>query len=331
MSEEIQALPAPTSEQMPSIPPVSEQAPALPPVFEETPVLSIDDSRTVQTDADEAKDDLLDLMESKQSRRILTGTIHGIEHAERSSVPIAVITHGSFKVIIPVQEAITPPEDYHGYPPDRVHEYMLSKRLGAEVNFIVKGIDVKGKLAVASMLEAMQRVRRHYYFAQDRDGLDLLRVDRRAEARVVSVIRSGIFVELFGLEVFVPMSELSYQRILDARDEFQPGQRVLVRILELDKSDPANIKAKLSVKQAKENPTRKAFERFDIGNVYIGTVTMIRTNGIYVSMDGGMDCLCKLSAMARPSRGTRVTVRILGKDEKRYSIWGTIIHIAGKI
>lgn len=62
-----------------------------------------------------------------------------------------------------------------------------------------------------------------------------------AEARVVSTIRAGIFVDLFGVETYIPLSELSYQRMLDASHVYQPGQRVLVKILELDRSDPVII------------------------------------------------------------------------------------------
>ena len=57
-------------------------------------------------------------------------------------------------------------------------------------------------VAVGSRLEAMSAKRRAYYFGTDRDGNNLLYEGICAEARVVSVIRAGIFVDLFGLEVW---------------------------------------------------------------------------------------------------------------------------------
>ena len=42
---------------------------------------SIDDRPTVETEADKAKNDLLDLIESQRSGRILTGTIQGVEQS----------------------------------------------------------------------------------------------------------------------------------------------------------------------------------------------------------------------------------------------------------
>lgn len=38
----------------------------------------------------------------------------------------------------------------------------------------------------------------------------------------MSVIRAGIFVDLFGLETYIPLRELSYQRMLDASAVYQP-------------------------------------------------------------------------------------------------------------
>ena len=178
-----------------------------------SPVVSIDERPSVETEADKARNDLLDLVESLKTKRILTGTIQGIERpADHPSRSLAVIYHGDIKVIIPAEEAVEPPEDFRGRLPEDVLHYMVTKRLGAEVDYIIKGIDAKAGVAVGSRLEAMSAKRRAYYFGTDRDGNNLLYEGICAEARVVSVIRAGIFVDLFGLEVYIPLRELSYQR-----------------------------------------------------------------------------------------------------------------------
>lgn len=293
------------------------------------PVVSIDERPTVETEADKAKNDLLDLLESQKTGRILTGTIQGVERpADNPSRSLAVIYHGEFKVIIPAEEAVEPPDDYRGRLPEDVLHYMLTKRLGAEVDYIVKGIDPKSGLAVASRLEAMKAKRKAYYLGTDRDGNNLLYSGVCAEARIVSVIRAGIFVDLFGLEIYIPLRELSYQRWMDAAAYFQPGQRILVKVLEVDRSDRNQIKATASVKQAGENPYEKALRRYSVGNRYVGTVSMVDTNGVFVALDGGIDCLCSYPKRGRPPRGSRVTVRILGINNDSNRIWGAITHIA---
>ncbi len=293
------------------------------------PIMSIDEQRTVETDADKKKNDLLDLVESQKSGKILSGTVQGIETSQdNQNHSFAVIYHGNYKVIIPVSEAVEPPNDYRGLEPDTVLRYMMTKRLGAEVDYIVKGIDTKDNVAIASRVDAMRAKRRQYYFGTDRDGNNLIYAGICAEARVVSVIRSGIFADVFGQEVYIPIKELSYQRLMDASTQFRPGQRILVKILEVERRAKPDVSVVASVKQAAENPYEKALKRYVIGNRYVGTVSMIDTNGVFVALDGGIDCLCSYPKRGRPPRGARVTVRVMGINYKSNRIWGAITHIA---
>jgi len=293
------------------------------------PVLAIDDERTVETSADKLRNDLLDLVESHKGRKILSGAIQGVERsADNPNLSFAVIYHGSFKVIIPAEETVRPPEDFRDRSPADVMHYLVTKRLGAEVDFIVKGVDPASGIAAASRLEAMALKRRQYYFGTDRDGNNLIYEGLSAEARVVSVIRAGMFVDLFGLETYIPLRELSYQRWIDAAAHFQPGQRVLVKILKLDRSDRDDIRVSASVKQAGENPYEMALKRYKPGSRYVGTVSMVDTTGVFVSLDGGVDCLCSYPKRGRPPRGARVTVRVIGVNNDNNRIWGAITHMA---
>lgn len=294
-----------------------------------TNVISIDDELGVVTDADKAKNELLDLLESYRGKKHLSGKIQGIENPTgEPSKALAVLAYGEYKVIIPLHEAVEPPDDLKGQPLDYMLNYMLNKRLGAEVDYIVKGIDAKAKIAVGSRVEAMQDKRKSYYFGTDRDGNYLLYSDVCAEVRIVSVVRSGIFVDLFGLEVFIPLKELSYQRLTDAESYFAPGQRTLVKILEVDRSSRNNIRVKASVKQAGENPYEKALRKYVIGNRYVGTVSLVDINGVFVSLEGGIDCLCNYPKRGRPPKGARVTIRVLGINYNTNRMWGAITHVA---
>ena len=68
------------------------------------------------------------------------------------------------------------------------------------MDYIIKGIDQESGIVAASRLEAMAMKRKEYYFRTDRDGNYQIYAGICAEARVVSVIRAGIFVDLFGAE-----------------------------------------------------------------------------------------------------------------------------------
>jgi ribosomal protein S1 len=271
----------------------------------------------------------LDLVESQKSRKILTGTIQGVERsADNPNMSFAVIYRGEFKVIIPAEETVPQPDNLRGRSPGDVMNYLVTKRLGAEVDYIVKGMDVNSGIAAASRLEAMALKRRQYYSGTDRDGNNVIYEGLSAEARIVSVIRAGMFVDLFGLETYIPLRELSYQRWNDAAAHFQPGQRVLVKILKIDRSERDNIQVSASVKQAGENPYEQALKRYTPGSRYIGTVSLVDTSGVFVSLDGGIDCLCSYPNRGRPPRGSRVTVVIIGVNHDTNRIWGAITHMS---
>ena len=226
-------------------------------------VVSIDAERTVQTDTDRLRSDLLDLVESLKSKKILTGTIQGVERlADNPEMSYAVIYHGDFKVIIPVLEAIEEPEDYRGQPRGDVLHYLLNKRLGCGGGLHCQGRRPGKQCSGCQPSGGYALKRREYYFRTDRDGNYQIYEGIRAEARVISVIRAGIFIDSVRRGVLHPAAELSYQRWVDAAQHYQPGQRVLVRVLEVDRSDRSRPRVTASVKQAMENPYEKALKKY---------------------------------------------------------------------
>ena len=286
-------------------------------------VMSIDARRTVETDADKAKNDLIDLTESLKTDKVLTGTVQGVERNFQGHDSVAVLYHGIFKVVIPAEDMVEKPEEAEGRTVDDAYHYLLTRRLGAEVDYVVNSIFYDDMLAVASRLDAMQAKRKRFY--RGGEG-SLVHEGVRAEARVVSVVRSGIFVDLFGVECFIPSRELSYQRISNPMSQFMTGDRVIVKVLSVDNKDLNNVKIQASVKQASVNPYELALKKYSVGNRYVGTVSMVDKNGVFVSLEGGVDCLCRFPARGRPMKGARVTVQILGIDEKSNRIWGIITH-----
>ena len=287
------------------------------------PVMAIDAKRTVETDADKAKNDLIDLTESLKADKILTGKVQGIERNFQGYDSVAVLYHGVFKVVIPVEDMVEKPQNVEERSLEDAYYYLGMRRLGAEVDYVVNSVFYDEMLAVASRLDAMQIKRKRFY----RGGAgSLVHEGVRAEARIVSVIRAGIFVDVFGVECFVPLRELSYQRIGNATAQFRTGDRVIVKVLSVDNKDMSNIKIQVSVKQASINPYEFALKKYSVGNRYVGTVSMVDKNGVFVALDGGVDCLCRFPARGRPMKGANVTVQILGIDEKSNRIWGIITH-----
>ena len=292
-------------------------------------VLALDAERQVETQADKHANDVLDLYESLKSNRILTDFIQGVEVSPNNRLlSYAVIYHGDLKVIIPASETVEPPEELHDRRLEDVMHYLITKRMGAEIDYVIQHIDKETGIAAGSRLEAMAIRRRQMYYGIDYDGNNLVYEGVCAEARIISVIRTGVFADVLGVEQFIPNRELSYQRFVDASQYYAPGQRIVVRIMSLERLGKPNVKIEVSAKLAADNPYEKALRKFTIGNRYVGKVSMVNEHGVFVAMDGGVDCLCPYPPRGRPPRGARVTVRILGIENETSKIWGVITHMS---
>lgn len=292
-------------------------------------IISIDGKLKVDTNDDRKQEALISLNESLKAGKIMTGNIAGVERVGKNGPSVAVLYLEDFKVIIPATECIDIP-DAGNRDPQKYEQYLLSKRLASEIDFIVKGIDEEKEIVVASRRAAMEKKCKEFLLDTDRQGAYIVYEGAIVEARVVCTTRAGIIIEVFGVESYIPSRELSYQRIQDATQEFAVGQRVLAKIITINRdANQGMVSIEASIKQAGPNPYAKAMKRYNVNDKYIGEVSMIDENGVFVSLEGGVDVLCKYPERgARPPRGTVVTVRITTKNEEMNRLFGLITHVA---
>ena len=290
-------------------------------------IITIEDERTVQTERDMAFADLRELQEAARTGRIMTGIIQGFERTDKDfSGSRVVVYHGSCKILISSMKLVEEPEDFHGKEKAEVYAAMAQKRIGAELEFVVKTVDEKEFTAVANRVEAMSIRKDNFYLKKS----GIIKEGACAEARIVAVTPFGVWAEIFGVESFINNRELGYQRIHQPSEFFQTGQRVLVKILSV-KKDNSKIRVDASIKQAQENPFEKEIWKFAQGSMYLGKVTMVTERGVFVALDGGVECYCKMPTRGRPPRGARATVKIVNIDPVKSRVIGFITHISAKL
>ena len=290
-------------------------------------IITIEDERTVQTERDMAFADLRELQEAARTGRIMTGIIQGFERTDKDfSGSRVVVYHGSCKILISSMKLVEEPEDFHGKGKAEVYAAMAQKRIGAEIEFVVKTVDEKEFTAVANRVEAMSIRKDNFYLKKS----GIIKEGACAEARIVAVTPFGVWAEIFGVESFINNRELGYQRIHQPSEFFQTGQRVLVKILSV-KKDNGKVRVEASIKQAQENPFEKEIWKFAQGSMYLGKVTMVTERGVFVALDGGVECYCKMPTRGRPPRGARATVKIVNIDPVKSRVIGFITHISAKI
>lgn len=296
---------------------------------EEMEVLTIDNERTVQTEKEKEQDEVLDLIESLRAGRYLTDRIQGVELGTGNLEPRAILYHGGYKVVIMASMLVKLPKDLHGYTPNEAYFHLLNKRLGAEIDYVVKGIDPNTGIAVGDRTAAMETKKRHFFLTPDRNGMYRTYEGQIVETRVINVSSAGIHVEVFGVDVWVPVSELSYSHIEDVTMLYKPGDRVLAKITKLTRDHPEHgLWLNISVKRVNPDPKAEAIEKVQINNSYAGTVAMFDESGIFIRLDIGVNCRCKYPLRGRPILGSRVAVKVLGIDYEKLVCWGLITYVA---
>lgn len=324
-------------------------------LFHSERIFTIGDSVRVQTQQTFMQQDYLELAASQQSQRILTGTIVDSSYVdENETIPCIHVAfqNNTFTITIPYKELYELTKDEIGERTGRelitYLKFHCDIRIGAEIDFIVLGVDANTQIAVASRIKAMKKKRREYFFARSREtGQYLLNEGDLCEARVIGRRKSGILVEIFGKEVYIPQKELSYTRIADVSEEFLVGDYILTRLTTVarqEKYKPGTnkiakrmLRVQASVKEAMDDPRPRIFHEVKIGSKVTAVVTQITDFGIFArlgNMDGKIDILMRHPEQnfLRPRVGSVVNVQITHKveateEESVYRIYGTIRKI----
>ncbi|PMQ00736.1 MAG: 30S ribosomal protein S1 [Dictyoglomus sp. NZ13-RE01] len=101
-------------------------------------------------------------------------------------------------------------------------------------------------------------------------------------------ITSGIVVKINNLVGFVPYSEISWGRIGNIREYYEVGDKIKVKILEVD---PQEKRILLSIKQVEPNPWDVIDEILSEGSKVKGKIINITDFGIFVEIKPGLEGL----------------------------------------
>ena len=91
-------------------------------------------------------------------------------------------------------------------------------------------------------------------------------------------------MEVGGIDCFVHISNLSYERISQPSDVIKEGEEYSFKVIEVDRE---NKKVALSLKALQESPRVKAIKELEIGQVYEGQVIKILNFGAIIKLENG--------------------------------------------
>ena len=177
--------------------------------------------RVIPREIDYGQDDVSMLSASWRGRRILTATLDGFE-PDGNGMSRAIFQVGQVKVVIPYEEMGF---DLSGEGVDPIAMRVeMSRMLGAIIDYVVRGIDVAERVAVASRRDAMLRKQRMILGRQNEDGSYAIDVGAVCKARVLDIAPHSVRVEVFGFQTRVNIRDISNLWVNDIREAIQTGE-----------------------------------------------------------------------------------------------------------
>jgi small subunit ribosomal protein S1 len=150
--------------------------------------------------------------------------------------------------------------------------------------------------------------------------LSTLKEGKTVSGRVVKIIDQGAFVDLGGVEGFIPISELSWGRVKQAGDVVSVGEEVRVKVLKIEEDG----KISLSLKQTKSDPWTFVEKKYRPGAKVRGKVVSVADFGVFVEIEPGVEGLVHISEITWTKRfrhpkeivsvGSRVEAVVLEVD-----------------
>ena len=294
-------------------------------------VLSIDARGEIQTEAEREATIWHEIQNSYRTRRILTGSLDGVEKTE-SGLTLAVVNYKGFRVAIPVKEMML----HIGKMPsgreftelmERLHR-ILNSRLGAEIDFVVKGYDNNTHSVVASRRDAMLRKRQTFYLDTDELGEHMIYEGRVVQARVVAVAEKVIRVEVFGVECSIVARGLSWEWIGNARDHFSVGDRILVRVLRIQREDLEHITIQVDARSVSATNSHDNLKKCMPQCRYAGRVTDVRNGVVFIRLNNGVNAIAHSCYDLRaPGKNDDVSFAVTRLDEEQGVAIGIITRI----
>ena len=232
---------------------------------------------------------------------VITGVVEDSTTGQMSAQVKADNTRGLFKILIPVQELF----------PIRLEDYRGER----------------GALAIKTS---------RYYFNLQNDGKPEMVEGVKALAKVVSVRKDRVKVEVCGAETTIISKELSWLALGVITDEFSINDQFYVRVSNIkeyryDRLDGAAcrlVTISASKRDAEPKPAEQYYDSFELGGYYGGVIKNADDEaGVFVNLQEKMDCLCGYPASGIPSRGKQCIVQITRKEDAKKRLSGNIVSM----
>ncbi|MDP3113106.1 MAG: S1 RNA-binding domain-containing protein [Thermodesulfovibrionales bacterium] len=128
---------------------------------------------------------------------------------------------------------------------------------------------------------------------------ETLAVNAEITGVVKSIQKFGAFIDIGGIDGFIPASEISYDRNEKPENILSPGQEIKTKIIKLDWD---NDKITLSIKATQPDPWSSVEEKYPAGSKIQGVITRLAPFGAFVKLEPDIEGLIHISNLGTGRR-----------------------------
>ena len=130
--------------------------------------------------------------------------------------------------------------------------------------------------------------------AVQKERLAELEVGAAVSGRIKTIKDYGAFIDLGGVDGFLHIGQISWQRITHPSDVLEVGQNVEVQILSIDAESG---KISLGMRQLTQNPWSNAEANYPKDSEVTGRVTRTESYGAFIELEPGLEGLVHVSEL----------------------------------
>ncbi len=128
--------------------------------------------------------------------------------------------------------------------------------------------------------------------------MSTLNVGDTISGKISNTINSGAFVDLGGIEGFIPFSEISWGRIRNPNEVLTIGNEISTKVINISEGP----KITLSLKQMTSDPWEEVKQKYQSGTKIKGSVVSVKDFGVFVELEPGIEALIHSSEMTWTKR-----------------------------
>jgi len=201
---------------------------------------------------------------------------------------------GEYDIIVPEEEISIKTKD-------------IRRTVGKQYEAIVTEINREEKKIFASvrMLEEQIKENNETLFWSS------IFINKVVKGEVKRILDYGAFVDVGGIDCFLHISNLSYNRVNHPSEVIKAGEEYTFKVIEVDRD---RKRVALSLKALQENPKTIAIKELELGEIYFGQVVKILKFGAIVKLENGASGLLHIKNATEENN--RQIYEIVKLDEK---------------